>query len=57
MQQNVLLSFVFVFLVQSSQVGQSIFPDLLDKMVGVGGTVSKDFGFKSVDDNWDRLNV
>jgi hypothetical protein len=48
---------VFVFLVCSGQVGWSVILYLLDQGVGVGGAVSKQFGCKSVDDNWDWLSV
>jgi len=48
---------MFVFLVHSSQVGVSVIHDLSDKRVRVCGAVSKKFGSKSVDDNWDGLNV
>ena len=48
---------MFIFPVHVCQVGLSIFPDLLDQGVGVGGAVSKKFGCKSVDDNGDGPNV
>jgi len=48
---------MFIFLVQSGQVGYSIMPDLLDQEFGVGGAVSKKCSCTSVDDNWDGFSV
>jgi hypothetical protein len=48
---------LFVFLAHSSEIGYSITAGWLDQGVGVAGAVSKPFGRKSVDDNWDGLNV
>ena len=43
---------MFVFLVHCSQVGWRVVTELLDQGFGVGGGMSKEFGCKSVDDEW-----
>ena len=50
-------SLVFLCLVHNSQFSWRVIPDLLDQRVGAGRAVSKEFGFKSADDNWEVLNV
>ena len=50
-------SFAFLCLVHNSQFGWRVILDLLDQRVGAGRAVSKEFGFKSADDNWEVLNV
>ena len=42
---------MFIFLVQSGQVGWSVIPDFLDQRFEVGGRVNKQFDCKSLDDN------
>ena len=41
LQQNVLLSFMYIFLVHSGQVGYSIIPDFLDQDLGWEGQEAK----------------
>ena len=48
---------MFVFLVHSSQDGKSTISDVSDQKFGVGRAVSKTFGCKSVDGDWDGFSV
>lgn len=48
---------MFVFVVHRRSVGYSIILDLLAQGVEVKGTVSKEFGCKSMVHNWDGFDV